>query len=206
LKALEEPPSRTVFLLLAADPGRQLATIRSRCRKLILDPLPREDLWEAAGQAMTAADVEPPLADDRMRLTLLAEGSVRRFLELARSGGLAADVAVERALKLLPRVDWAAVHTLADQVAAAGEDARFQQFCDLLSARLARLVRLAAGGPGDGAETEAARRLIQPGDLATWAELWERIGRDRAETEALNLDRRTFVMTVFARLETAARR
>ena len=39
LKSLEEPPPRTVFLLLTSEPGRLLPTIRSRCRILPLTPL-----------------------------------------------------------------------------------------------------------------------------------------------------------------------
>ena len=34
LKTLEEPPERTVFLLLSTEPGRVLDTIRSRCLRL----------------------------------------------------------------------------------------------------------------------------------------------------------------------------
>ena len=38
LKALEEPPPRTTLFLLSVAPGRLLATIRSRCRKVSLPP------------------------------------------------------------------------------------------------------------------------------------------------------------------------
>lgn len=39
LKTLEEPPPKTVLLLLCHAPGATLATIRSRCRRLDLRPL-----------------------------------------------------------------------------------------------------------------------------------------------------------------------
>lgn len=41
LKTLEEPPSYTVLILLADDPGALLPTILSRCRIAVLRPLPR---------------------------------------------------------------------------------------------------------------------------------------------------------------------
>jgi DNA polymerase-3 subunit delta' len=44
LKALEEPPAGTFFLLVTHQPGRLLPTIRSRCRVLRFAPLSREDL------------------------------------------------------------------------------------------------------------------------------------------------------------------
>jgi hypothetical protein len=41
LKVLEEPPQRTLLLLISHAPGRELPTIRSRCRRLLLRPLCR---------------------------------------------------------------------------------------------------------------------------------------------------------------------
>src|SRR6516164_3908795 len=43
LKTLEEPPSRGVLLLVGHSPGRLIATIRSRCRRLAFSPLSLED-------------------------------------------------------------------------------------------------------------------------------------------------------------------
>ena len=39
LKVLEEPPERAVLILVSQSPARLLATIRSRCRRLVLRPL-----------------------------------------------------------------------------------------------------------------------------------------------------------------------
>jgi len=44
LKTLEEPPERTVLVLCALHPGQLLATVRSRCQKLNLCPVPNEQL------------------------------------------------------------------------------------------------------------------------------------------------------------------
>jgi len=44
LKALEEPPAGTFFLLIAHQPGRLLPTVRSRCRVLRFAPLSPRDL------------------------------------------------------------------------------------------------------------------------------------------------------------------
>src|ERR1700688_1149105 len=40
LKILEEPPQQALLLLVAHSPGRLLPTIRSRCRRFPLAPLP----------------------------------------------------------------------------------------------------------------------------------------------------------------------
>ncbi len=44
LKLIEEPPPRSLFLIVAHRPGRMLATLRSRCRKLSLKPLGGADI------------------------------------------------------------------------------------------------------------------------------------------------------------------
>jgi DNA polymerase-3 subunit delta' len=50
LKTLEEPPARSVLLLVCHAPGAILPTIRSRCRRLALKPL-SDDLVRAASSA-----------------------------------------------------------------------------------------------------------------------------------------------------------
>ena len=47
LKSLEEPPAETVFLLICHNPGRLLATIRSRCRVLRFSPLDDDQMTAA---------------------------------------------------------------------------------------------------------------------------------------------------------------
>ena len=47
LKVLEEPPPRTLLLLISHAPGRELPTIRSRCRRLLLRPLSAENVARA---------------------------------------------------------------------------------------------------------------------------------------------------------------
>lgn len=49
LKTLEEPPPRSILLLVCHAPGAALATIRSRCRRLALKPLGDADVRQALG-------------------------------------------------------------------------------------------------------------------------------------------------------------
>lgn len=46
LKALEEPPDATYFILMTSDPQRLLETIRSRCQEIRFLPMPVEILAE----------------------------------------------------------------------------------------------------------------------------------------------------------------
>lgn len=64
LKSLEEPPERTVFLLVSPAPGDLVPTIRSRCRMLSMPALADGDLRAAATAALGAADMPPPADAD----------------------------------------------------------------------------------------------------------------------------------------------
>src|SRR5579863_2390377 len=70
LKTLEEPPERTLLILVTHVPDRLLGTIRSRCQRIHFAPLPEEDLDQYARTKLA-------LGEDDARLTaLLAEGSL----------------------------------------------------------------------------------------------------------------------------------
>ena len=56
LKILEEPPSYGVFLLLTDNPEKLLATVRSRCTELALQPLPEDLLKQALRTSFPNAD------------------------------------------------------------------------------------------------------------------------------------------------------
>jgi DNA polymerase-3 subunit delta' len=204
LKALEEPPKRTLFLLVVAQPQRLLRTIRSRCRTLEIAPLNPENLRRAATAALAAAETAPPAETDWRTLEALADGSVRRLLELSATDGLSLYRRIETLFQGLPRIDWQVAHSLGEELSSVAAEARFSLFFDLLLGLIARLVRATATGAGSPDDMAMARKLIPEGRLASWAELWETIVRDKAETLALNLDRRMLILDTLARVERTA--
>lgn len=70
LKTLEEPPARTLFMLVSHSPGRLLPTIRSRCRILRFQPVDRD--------VMTSwlHDLRPMLDMAEVRAIVTASGGV----------------------------------------------------------------------------------------------------------------------------------
>ncbi|WP_083567000.1 DNA polymerase III subunit delta' [Hyphomicrobium sp. CS1GBMeth3] len=209
LKSLEEPPPRTIFLLVTSAPGRLLVTIRSRVRTLDLAPLGDEALRRAVTQAYAESGDEvaggAPVPSDWERLAHLAEGSVRRLLSLHAAKGLALHDRISAILNGLPTVDWGAVHALGDELSGQAADQRYELFFELLTGAIAHLVAAEARGEGQPSDVAVAARLIGPARLATWAGLWERVAADKAETAALNLDRKALILDVFSRLEAASR-
>lgn len=209
LKSLEEPPTRTIFLLVSSAPGRLLPTIRSRCRTLALAPLSSEALKKAVTQAIAQSGEEiaggtpSPAAWDK--LERLSAGSVRRVLSLMATGGLDLHERAAKIVSLLPKVDWGVVHALGDELGGAAVEQRFELFFELLLGLLARLVRASATGEGAAGDLALAKRLIPEARLAAWAEVWDTLGAEKATAEALNLDRKSLILETVSRLETVAR-
>ncbi len=71
LKLLEEPPKKTVFLLLCENEAAVLKTIRSRCQKIELGPIASEDI--ALG-LKTNFEIEASFAEE---ISLKAKGNYR---------------------------------------------------------------------------------------------------------------------------------
>jgi len=78
LKTLEEPPPRSVLILIGTSPAKQLPTIRSRCQLIRFQPLPIEVVAQLLVSGGLIAD-----ASEAQRLARYSEGSVQRAVELA---------------------------------------------------------------------------------------------------------------------------
>jgi DNA polymerase-3 subunit delta' len=109
LKALEEPPQRTLFLLVAAAEGQIPVTIRSRCRTLRVGALGSQDLEQAVAAALARDGYEVD-ADTLETALLLSQGSVRRALELATGDGIALYGDLVAAVGKLPELDGPRLH------------------------------------------------------------------------------------------------
>ncbi|MEQ9518718.1 MAG: DNA polymerase III subunit delta' [Parvibaculum sp.] len=203
LKVLEEPPARSLFLLVSHQPGRLLPTIRSRCRVLpltALDDAAMEHVLADNGITLPPADLAA--------VETLAEGSAGRALLLAGGEGLNLYREMVKLLCQMPRMDVVALHTLADKGAKRGEGDQFAVLVELLRDWIARAVRVGAGSapspdivPGEG---QAMMRLTGGGSLDRWVEVWEKIGELAGRADALNMDRKLVILNMFSILEAAA--
>ncbi len=206
LKILEEPPPRSVLLLVAHAPGRLLPTIRSRCRRLNLQALTEDAV------VGLMADYMPGTAVDESRaLARLADGSIGRALELARAGGLELYRSMVDLLAGLPSLDIAAAHAFADRVARRTEegDSDYRTVAFLLDWWLTSLIRHGAAGAGHEAlvarEAGLRERLLAAAGLDRWMQVWEKIAHLFARADAVNLDRKQVVLGSFLALQAVTR-
>jgi len=183
LKLLEEPPERALLLLVSNAPGRELPTIRSRCRRLLLRPLAEADV----AQALAAATGRKPSDAELKEAAAASGGSVARGLALLEGDGLALRKRVLDLIAQLPDPDPRALHALGD--ALGGSDPQpLADFMDLVNGWLS--ARLAVG------------TLPQNARLA---EVWERVNRSARDVDTYNLERKPLVFSVFGALAQAAR-
>src|SRR5262249_32528437 len=186
LKVVEEPPPRSLFLLLSNAPARVLATIQSRCRKLMLRPLDTPDVISAVATATGMPENDASLR----QAAEASEGSVGRALALLGGSALGLQERTAQLLKSLPDVDPRALHALGD--ALAGNDrAALAAFVDTVERWL--IERL-----GDGSNADLA-------SLARVSEVWEKVLRDARDTQEYNLERKPLVFSVFGMLAEAMR-
>ena len=185
LKTLEEPPPSGVLLLVAHSPGRLLATIRSRCRRLTFAPL-EEDI--VAGFVAHRAGVN---TEEAIRLARMSGGAPGRAWNLAAAGAIGVDDAARALLMGLPQVDDTLAQGLADRFRGGEGAAQFSLLFELLAERVhADLTAKAGAGQGG---------------LDRWAQAWETLQRLPREVEAVNLDRADAFFTALASLRLAAR-
>ena len=115
LKLLEEPPPRCLFLIVSHAPGRLLATIRSRCRRLLLRPLAPADI----ARAVAAALGRDPDDAAVQKAAAAADGSVAQAIALLGGPLLAVRKRVIELLGRLPATDPRAMHALGESLERA---------------------------------------------------------------------------------------
>ncbi len=204
LKILEEPPDYALLLLVSHNPGRLLPTVRSRCRRLVLAPLP----LPLAAQLLRR--YRPQLdATDAGALAALSGGSVGRALELAGAGGLDLYRSLLELLAQAPGMDLGSLHALTDRLARAEAEDAYRASEELLAQFLARITISAAGGRLAGeivaGEDAAMRRLASRANPARWAALRQSIEDNFAGARELNLDRKQAMLGAFFAIADAAR-
>jgi DNA polymerase-3 subunit delta' len=125
LKTLEEPPARSVLLLVCHAPGAALATIRSRCRRLPLRPLSDDDVRTALGGDANDALVRLARGRPGRAIALHAQGADTNPADLERDLDAIARGEARRALPALyERFSGEPFERFAATMELAGERAR----------------------------------------------------------------------------------
>jgi len=118
LKIIEEPPARTLFILVSEEDDKLLPTITSRCQHIRIPAIPSEEL---SAHLANSTGMDPVRASE---IAAIANGNMVRAMELAREDGNTA-VHLDRFTRLM-RTAWTRdIHSLvtwSEETAALGRE------------------------------------------------------------------------------------
>ncbi|MBX9931094.1 MAG: DNA polymerase III subunit delta' [Methylobacterium sp.] len=189
LKMVEEPPPRSLFLIVSHAPGRLLPTIRSRCRALTLRPLGEGEVAEIISGF--GPPFVRPESEALARAASLSEGSVAQAVAMLDPSAAGVVAEIETLLSRLDHPDWRRILALSEKLAGRDSDALFETALDTLF----RFV----------SDELHRRRDESPARLAALVEVCDKIARAAREAAAYNLDRRPLILSAFGDLAGALR-
>lgn len=198
LKSLEEPPQRTVFLLVTHVLGRLLPTIRSRCTRLEMQPLSDELVSNALDTL--PKDLIPAVSSDQHQMAItLADGSPGRALQLMGSTGLKLFQDFTDLVARVPGIDYGRVFDFAERLRGIAVVDDYRLFTDLLEQWLSQRIRDAARGVDDW------NGILRPDRVNAWIDIHRTIVHSIARANALNLDRREVIVQALRLIDDSAR-
>lgn len=201
LKVLEEPPPRTVLLLTTDQPGALRITVRSRLRRLPLDPLSDAVMENLLREQLP--DLSPA---DLPQLKALAAGSIGRAVDLHETEAL---TSYRELLALLAadRLPARAYIDFCEKMARKGAEAGYTEVTRLFTDWLSRVARLAATGDADEripGESALAFHLAGGVGLERSLALWDKVRLLFAQGQGLNLDRKQVLLSALLQVKAAA--
>ncbi len=185
LKALEEPPARCLLLLLCARPGRLIATIRSRCRRIDLRPLDDAAMVDFLRKEPAASDA------DIESIARAARGRPGFALELAAGEGGEAVAAGEAFLKAAST--GGDISAVTARLTGKAGDARWEIFKAYVTDAVSDAARAAATGAPAPMPAQGQLQSLGPKALV---EIWSRLNDLASRCDALNIDRAQTIMAM----------
>lgn len=154
LKTIEEPPEKTLILLVASDADALLTTIRSRVQLLPVRPVEEAELAEFL---VACRSVDRPRAQ---RIASLSEGNLGRAIELA-----AADFSNDNAerlavyLRLCYKADYPAIFKWIEDMTKTGREAQ-KHFLSYVSQLLQAALRQRTTGQASALLSEQEQQMM----------------------------------------------
>ena len=116
LKVLEEPPEKTIFLMVSNDENKLLTTIRSRVQLMKIPSFTDENILS------TVSKVEGVSTERAQEITYLAEGNMREALHLVQGGQDAMGVQFKQWMRLCFTYDFQALVKMTDEFQSGGKE------------------------------------------------------------------------------------
>jgi len=197
LKSLEEPPKRTILILISHSHKLRLETISSRCQRHSLHPLSLKDF-----STVISSFGEELSQDDIDFLFHLSDGSPGIGRMILENDAIHLYKGVVELLIQAPTIDYPKVHLLADQLSNRGAEEKFELAMQILLRWISSCIK-SKFIPRQrteiiNGEFSAAERIISIKQIDAWVGLWEEINHKFSEINRLNLDRKQVLLSTFS--------
>ncbi|WP_336288533.1 DNA polymerase III subunit delta' [Bartonella sp. CB60] len=181
LKMLEEPPAKTLFIIVTHSSGKLLSTIRSRCQQISLRPLHDDEMKQVIAHIFS----HQVIADEEAIETVIqkSKGNPRKAALLICHGGFEIIKTIDTILKQ-PIYNPAIVHTFAQTLSSPSSGIQFQQFCDEILDKVQKRAII----------------LAEKGDFVLskkCAQMWQEVHQEVLEMQSFNLDKKQFIINLF---------
>lgn len=196
LKILEEPPAKSLIILVTHRLGALLPTILSRASVVNFYPLADDVLTEFLTR------VNPKLlAEHKTMIVNMAEGSLGRAIDYVDDKNFAVITQSLDMLAKLPKFDWNSIQHFADNLVRGATPEMQKSFQDALIWFSSSFAMSAATGRDLPPALKPAARLLSEVSLAGWLQICDRLNEHFTRVQAGNLDKRYMVMGAFTVFE-----
>ncbi len=174
LKILEEPPHKTLMLLISHNPNRLLPTIKSRCAKLLLKPLKDNHT------ASLLRRYRPELSEDTIKgLVSICSGSIGKALSYVDNDALGQYEKLKNIVTAGNNFKLSELLSFCDN--AIADEESFELAKSLILKLIHQLIR-------------------EVNNVKNFAQTWEDSIKIFSETEGLNLDKKQALITIITNL------
>lgn len=195
LKILEEPPKKTLIILIAHRVGALIPTIRSRARIMNASRLDENIMSEL--MIKKGHDLNP---SQSQILAAMSEGSFGKACDILEEGGLESFTTITSILNDHANTDWRLIHHHANQIAKAGQEQAYKNFNQTLIWLYKTLTFAKARGQTispDALNEEPFTHIIGNSSLAQLLKICENLSSNFDMTERANLDKKQAVLKAF---------
>ena len=189
LKILEEPPDRSIFLLVSHQYDLLLSTIKSRAIRCDFKPLNDKDLLKACDKILSSIDFS---SDDKARLLSLSKGSPGRLKFLIQEGGYALYQDLYLLFQNLPHPNLTLFKKCTEDISLSAQKQLFFQECFL------DLVKKLAEFEFFQEKHSALKKLAKTRTQEEWIDIWYKIHALFLDTKSLKLNFHSSIQTAFA--------
>ena len=194
LKILEEPPQKSLILLVSNKNSNVLSTLKSRCNILKFYPLKQNECKNIL--KYTFPDITQETMD---KLLILSNGSPGKAVNIYNNEGLELYSYIIKLFLLLPNISFKSLGNIYERLSIRKNNDGLQNFKILLTIFISRSIKFNLGGISNFINEEESKAMknclenINPPDLS---EFWQIACEIINEANIYNLDKKQVILEI----------